>query len=407
VTWTSRRTPLILTLLALLALVLAGCPKKKTDDPGEPTDPTKPAEPTEPAKPSEKPADPATADIPLDEATPDDPARMPAKPEEVPTRVASRYILLQWAGAAKADASKRKKSEAGRRAAHLVKAARKKGADFKALARKYSDVPEAERGAQVIFGRGEMAPGFEEAAFALGVGQVSDAVETKFGYYVIMRGEPEEYSTAHILVQYKGAARAPVGIKRTKKEAQERIEKVHGYIEKAQTPFPVLAERYSDSPSRVRGGVIRPLVPGQMPKEYDNYLAAVAKLKVGQVSGVVETPFGFHLIKRLKLERIAASHILISFVGSAGKARERRTKGQARQLARKLLKQVKAPEADFAALAKEHSDCSSADKGGDLGSFARGMMVPRFEQIAFALKVGKISDLVETKFGYHIIRRDK
>ena len=57
----------------------------------------------------------------------------------------------------------------------------------------------------------------------------------------------------------------------------------------------------------------------------------------------------------------------------------------------------------FTAAAREHSDCPSAQNGGSLGWFGRGMMVPAFDQAAFAMACGEISDVVETQFGYHII----
>ncbi len=72
--------------------------------------------------------------------------------------------------------------------------------------------------------------------------------------------------------------------------------------------------------------------------------------------------------------------------------------------ARKLHQEIKGG-ADFAALAKQHSECPSKANGGDLGEFERGAMVKEFDKVAFQLGVGELSEPVQTKFGYHLIRR--
>jgi peptidyl-prolyl cis-trans isomerase C len=99
-------------------------------------------------------------------------------------------------------------------------------------------------------------------------------------------------------------------------------------------------------------------------------------------------------------EKVHASHILIS----AAKTADAATKAKARAKAESILKDIKAGK-DFATLAKENSeDPGSAANGGDLGFFPKGQMVPPFESAAFSLKPGTVSDLVETDFGYHIIK---
>jgi peptidyl-prolyl cis-trans isomerase C len=98
--------------------------------------------------------------------------------------------------------------------------------------------------------------------------------------------------------------------------------------------------------------------------------------------------------------RVRASHILIGIPQNADAA----TKQQAKAKADALLKDLKAGK-DFAATAKANSqDPGSAPNGGDLGYFEQGQMVPPFEQAAFALKPGEMSEVVETQFGYHIIK---
>jgi peptidyl-prolyl cis-trans isomerase C len=99
-------------------------------------------------------------------------------------------------------------------------------------------------------------------------------------------------------------------------------------------------------------------------------------------------------------ERVRASHILIE-PEETGDADQAKAAAQAKAL--QLLEQVRTG-ADFAELAKAHSSCTSSENGGNIDYFARGQMVPAFEKAAFALKPGETSDLVETKFGFHIIQ---
>lgn len=107
--------------------------------------------------------------------------------------------------------------------------------------------------------------------------------------------------------------------------------------------------------------------------------------------------------------QVRASHILVSVDEVADDATEEehaaaaRQKEEAKAKIDDLLAQVKGGS-DFAEVASQNSDCPSGQQGGDLNFFTRGQMVKPFEDVAFALDVGEISDVVETRFGYHIIK---
>ena len=100
-----------------------------------------------------------------------------------------------------------------------------------------------------------------------------------------------------------------------------------------------------------------------------------------------------------KPEQVWASHILIKVDPLADES----VKAEARKEIEKVQQRLRNGE-DFAALAKEFSKCPSSANGGDLGSFKRGQMVKPFEEASFALKPGEVSEIVETKFGYHLIK---
>lgn len=81
-------------------------------------------------------------------------------------------------------------------------------------------------------------------------------------------------------------------------------------------------------------------------------------------------------------------------------------KDNARKNIESILSEAKTGKVDFGDLAKKYSEGPSNVKGGDLGYFGRGEMVPPFEKAAFELKIGEVSNVVETRFGYHIIKKE-
>jgi peptidyl-prolyl cis-trans isomerase D len=106
-----------------------------------------------------------------------------------------------------------------------------------------------------------------------------------------------------------------------------------------------------------------------------------------------------------QVQKIAASHILVSFQGAAA-SRAERSQDDARQLAGQILAKIRGG-GDFKKLADQYTDdATGKGKGGALGEVERGSVPAPFASAAFALQPGEVSDVVQTPFGFHIIRRD-
>jgi peptidyl-prolyl cis-trans isomerase D len=142
-------------------------------------------------------------------------------------------------------------------------------------------------------------------------------------------------------------------------------------------------------------------VPARVRARYAAYRAAEFAARVEPTDGEVAEYYELHKDDRFtEPEQVRARHILVKVAADA----DDKTKAAARKKATDLLAKVKGG-ADFAALAaKQSDDAGSAASGGDLGLFPRGRMTPEFERAAFALQPGGLSDVIETPFGFHVIK---
>jgi parvulin-like peptidyl-prolyl isomerase len=212
-----------------------------------------------------------------------------------------------------------------------------------------------------------------------------------------------EASAAHILIMYEGSMGAPPEITRSREEAQERAYRVSFLAHDRGADFAELAREYSDDKtSAANGGYLGIFHRGDMVLPFD---VAVFGLQIDQTSGVVETDFGFHIIKRLPVRRLLAAHILIAWKGaSEASSAVTRTKDQARLLAEDVRCQAAAPGADLCLLARRFSDDpNNRTQCGELGVVEPGYLPRNLEEVLFRLRPGEVSSVVETPFGFHII----
>jgi peptidyl-prolyl cis-trans isomerase SurA len=214
-----------------------------------------------------------------------------------------------------------------------------------------------------------------------------------------------------MLITYAGAVQAPADVTRSKGQALERAKMVSTIAQMSGEHFAELTLKYGDRP------LLSDAAQGTLLERGSGLLDAAAErmafmLALGEVSVPIETAAGFVIVQRVEApaagpSKVAARHILISFVGAQRAAPTvTRNRDEARALAQKVAGLARAGH-DWETLWKENSDEPGAQLGGDLGTFGRGQMVPAFERAAFDLEVGEISDVVETPFGFHVIQRSK
>jgi parvulin-like peptidyl-prolyl isomerase len=206
-----------------------------------------------------------------------------------------------------------------------------------------------------------------------------------------------------IVVSFAGASAGSAT--RTKEAARTRAESL---LREAQAgDFAALAKASSDAPSSApRGGVMGTFAKSEWPELHAAIKAPLFRLRVGQVaSKLVEAPYGYVLVRRCPVEKARARHLLIRYAGAKNaKPDVTRSRADAQQLASSLLAGVR-DEATFLAAIAKHSEDSSRERQGDIGSVGRGRLALAFEDTLFALKVGQRSGVVETEFGFHIIER--
>ena len=226
---------------------------------------------------------------------------------------------------------------------------------------------------------------------------VTDAeVDTEIAREAKETSGDSEFRLSHVLVLVPAQANNEQIEQRRRRALQALSELRRG------ANFAQVAATYSDAPDATQGGNLGWRPSGRLPALF---LEQIEKLQPGEVSDIMRSPNGFHIIKLLEKRGKAAAtgvqqthvrHILL-------RAREGLSEAEARERLQRLRERV-AAGTDFAELAKQHSEDASAAKGGDLGWVAAGDTVPEFERVMNSLKDNEVSAPIQTPFGWHLVQ---
>lgn len=205
-----------------------------------------------------------------------------------------------------------------------------------------------------------------------------------------------EYQLSHIVIRLPEQA-SPEQTERQRARAEEVIKRTRAGVDFAQ-----LSAAYSDAPEAMTGGDMGWRERDRMP---DLYLEAVSKMRPGEVSEVLRSPAGFHVLKLtntrgsgapLLIEQTRARHILLRVGEQASEAEATRKLANLRE---RIVNGI-----DFGELAKLNSDDGSAGAGGELGWLYPGDTVPDFERAMNSLAVGELGQPIKSPFGMHLMQ---
>ena len=224
--------------------------------------------------------------------------------------------------------------------------------------------------------------------------------DNEIDYFLSQQGASQatasEYNLAHILLRLPDQA-SPEQVDKQRARAEQVVLQLREGAD-----FAKLAVSYSDAPDALQGGAMGWRPRDRLPELFAH---ALNGMKPGEVSGIIRSPAGFHVIKLVDrrgggapalVEQTHARHILV-------KTSEIVSEADARRKLNNLRERI-VNGADFGELAKLNSDDASSIKGGDLGWIYPGDTVPEFERVMNNLKVEELSEPFVTSFGWHLMQ---
>jgi len=211
----------------------------------------------------------------------------------------------------------------------------------------------------------------------------------------------DEVDLSHILVVVPENA-SPEQLQARRARAEEALAQINKGVD-----FRQVAAAFSEAPDALQGGSMGWRAGERLPTIFYD---ALKTMKPGQISGILRSPNGFHVLRLNErrggasaaplgpatVQQTRARHILL-------KTNELVSENEARNRLRTLKERLE-NKADFAELARVHSEDASASRGGDLGWVLPGDTVPEFERVMNQLKPGEISEPIQSPFGWHLIQ---
>jgi peptidyl-prolyl cis-trans isomerase SurA len=227
---------------------------------------------------------------------------------------------------------------------------------------------------------------------------VSEAeVDNYLATIAAQAGGESEYLLSHIYVTVPEQA-TPDQIEARRRRAEDALAQL-----KEGKDFAQVAASFSDAPDALQGGSLGWRTPARLPTVFADY---VRNMKVGDVSTVLRSPGGFHVVKLENkrglnqptvVDQTHARHILI-------KVNEVTSEAEAKSRIDRLRERIVSGGAKFDEIARVNSEDQTSAKGGDLGWLSPGDTVPDFEKVMNTLKPNDVSQPVRTPFGWHLIQ---
>jgi len=230
-----------------------------------------------------------------------------------------------------------------------------------------------------------------------------ESIDEYYRKYLLNPKPRREIRLAHIFI---GIANDAGSVAEALQQAKDRAERVQRKLQKGEE-FSKLVTLYSNAPDRSSGGDMGWFFPGGVAPSF----VEVFELPVGGYSHIIRSQRGFHIVKVMQerwheaekgkaYDEVHARHILLQVPKNADVATRAKIMNRIQNIAHDLKN---SDDETFATRAKEVSQGPSASRGGDLGWFKRGQMVPAFEKAAFRLNAGETSGVVKSSFGFHVI----